>query len=203
MKHSHKRERRLLRACWLREREMRVLLVKNIVWREDRLYVVLKEQEIEPFPAIPEGRIHLKGYERYIWMVGESWLPVIAGREQVLLELIEGRDPDEHVFPEVHLPPRRILYLLERQYAADLYTMFSGRTPPIDHTRVRLDDDKDYEDIDTQKYDEDAVRDVARVLGRSFMSPGLFAIRYIGRRSPGQKGKERNAGDVDQNQSRL
>ena len=197
MKHSHKRERRLLRACWLREREMRVLLVKNIVWRENRLYVVLREQEIEPFPAIPEGRSHLKGYERYIWMVGESWLPVIAGREQVLLELIEGRDPDEHVFPEVHLPAPRILYLLERQYAADLYTMFSGRTPPIDHRRVRLDDDKDYEDIDTQKYDEDTVRDVARVLGRSFMSPGLFAIRYIGRRSLGQKRKEQSVSDVD------
>jgi hypothetical protein len=176
---------------------MRVLLVKNIVWRENRLYVVLREQEIEPFPAIPEGRSHLKGYERYIWMVGESWLPVIAGREQVLLELIEGRDPDEHVFPEVHLPAPRILYLLERQYAADLYTMFSGRTPPIDHRRVRLDDDKDYEDIDTQKYDEDTVRDVARVLGRSFMSPGLFAIRYIGRRSLGQKRKEQSVSDVD------
>ncbi len=203
MKYSHKTECRLLRACWLCEREMRDLLVKNIVWREDRLYVVLKEQEIEPFPAIPEGRGQLKGHERYIWMVGESWLPVIAGQEQVLLKLIERRDPDEHVFPEVHLPPPRILYLLERQYAADLYTMFSGRTPPIDHTRVRLDDDKDYEDIDFQKYDEDAVRDVARVLGRSFMSPGLFAIRYIGRRSPGRRGKEQSVGNVDQNPSKL
>ena len=120
----------------------------------------------------------------------------------MLLELIEGRGPDEHVFPEVHLPPRSILYVLERQYAAALYTMFSGRTPPIDNTRVRLDDNKDYEDIDFQKYDEDAVRDVARVLGRTYMSPGLFAIRYIGRRSPGQKGKEQSVDNVDQNQSR-
>jgi hypothetical protein len=193
MKYSYETERRLLSVCWLREREMRDLLVKNIVWREGRLYVVLKDREIEPFPAIPEGRDQLKGHERYIWMVGESWLPVIAGQEQVLLELIEGRDPDEHVFSEVHLPPPRILDRLERQYAAALYTMFSGRTPPIDNTRIRLDDDKDYEDIDSQKYDEDAVRDVARVVGRSYMSPGLFAIRYIGRRSPRQKKRRETA----------
>jgi hypothetical protein len=118
-------------------------------------------------------------------MVGESWLPVIAGQEQVLLELIERRDPDEHVFSEVHLPPRRNLDVLERQYAAALYTMFSGRTPPVDNTRIRL--DGDYEGINPQRYDEDAVRDVAHVLGRSWMSPGLFAIRYIGHRSPGRK----------------
>jgi hypothetical protein len=185
MKYSDETERRLLSACWLREREMRDLLVKNIVWRESRLYVVLKDREIEPFPDIPEGRDQFKGYERYIWMVGECWLPVIAGQEQMLLELIEGRGPDEHVFPEVHLPSPRILNVLERQYAADLYTMFSGRTPPVDNTRIRS--DGDYEDIDPQRYDEDAVRDVAHVLGYSWMSPGWFAIRYIGRRSSGQK----------------
>jgi hypothetical protein len=93
------------------------------------------------------------------------------------------------------------LYVLERQYAAALYTMFSGRTPPVDNTRVRL--DGDYEDIHPQLYDEDAVRDVAHVLGRSWMSLGLFAIRYIGHRSPRQKEKERSVGDGAQNQSRL
>lgn len=186
-KYSNETERRLLSVCWLHERKMRDLLVKNIVWKEGRLYTVLKDSEIEPYPAIPEGRDQLKGHERYIWMVGESWFPVIARQEQVLLELTEGRGPAEHVFPEVHLPPRRILHFLERQYAAALYTMFSGRTPLIDNTRIRLNDDRDYEDIDFQKYDEDAVHDVARVLGRTFMSPGLFAIRYIGRRSPGRR----------------
>jgi hypothetical protein len=199
MKYANEAERRLLRVCWLREREMRGLFVKDIVWREGRLYAVFKDQEIEPFPDLPEGRDQLKGHERYIWMVGQHWIPVIAGQEQVLLELIKGRAPDEHVFPEVHLPPRRILNVLERQYAAALYTMFSGRTPPIDNTRVRLNDDKDYEDIDLQKYDEDAVRDVARVLGRSWMSPGLFAIRYIGRRSSEPEGKEQRVAEVDQN----
>jgi hypothetical protein len=200
MKYSNETERRLLSVCWLREREMRDLLVKNVVWKEKRLYVVFKERQIEPFPDIPQGRDSLKGYEHVIWMVGESWLPVIAGQEQVLLELIERRDPDEHVFPEVHLPPARILDVLERQYAAALYTMFSGRTPPVDNTRIRL--DGDYEEINPQRYDEDAVRDVAHVLGRSWMAPGLFAIRYIGRHLPGQKGKEQSVGNVDQNQSR-
>jgi hypothetical protein len=78
--------------------------------------------------------------------------------------------------------------------------MFSGRTPPVDNTRIRL--DGDYEEINPQRYDEDAVRDVAHVLGRSWMAPGLFAIRYIGRHLPGQKGKEQSVGNVDQNQSR-
>ena len=195
MKYSNETERRLLSVCWLREREMRDLLVKNVVWKEKRLYVVFKERQIEPFPDIPQGRDSLKGYEHVIWMVGESWLPVISGQEQVLLELIEGRDPDEHVFPEVHLPPPRILDVLERQYAAALYTMFSGRTPPVDNTRIRL--DGDYEDINPLRYDEDAVRDVAHVLGRSWMAPGLFAIRYIGHHLPGQKGKEQSVSNVD------
>ncbi len=164
---------------------MRDLLVKNIVWKENRLYVVFKDSKIEPFPDIPQGRDPLKGYEHSIWIVGECWYPVIAGQEYVLLELIEGRGSDEPVFPEVHLPPRRSLDALERQYAAALYTMFSGRTPPVDNTRIRPDGDHD--DINPQRYDENAVRDVAHVLGRSWMSLGLFAIRYIGRRSPGRK----------------
>jgi hypothetical protein len=164
---------------------MRDLLVKDMLWKEDRLYVVLKTREIEPFPDILHGRDQLKGHEHYIWTGGECWLPVIPGQEHVLLELIEGRGPDEHVFPEVHLTPQRSLDALERQYAVALYTMFSGRTPPVDNTRIRP--AGDYEDINPQRYDEDAVRDVAHILGRSWMSPGLFAIRYIGRRSPGRK----------------
>jgi hypothetical protein len=82
MKYSNETERRLLSVCWLREREMRDLLVKNVVWKEKRLYVVFKERQIEPFPDIPQGRDSLKGYEHVIWMVGESWLPVIARQEQ-------------------------------------------------------------------------------------------------------------------------
>jgi hypothetical protein len=185
MKHHDKAERRLLRACWLRERDLRDLLVKDIVWKKDWLYVVLKDRAIEPFPDIPQGRDQFKGYEQCIWMVGEQWLPVIAGQEHVFLELIEGRAPDEHVLPDVHLPPPRILHALERQYAASLYTIFSGRKPPVDNTRIHP--DGDYEDIDSRLYDENAVYDVACVLGYTWMPPGLFAIRYIGQRSPRQK----------------
>jgi hypothetical protein len=83
MKYHDETEHRLLRACWVCEREMRDLFVKDIVWREDRWYVVLKDREIEPLPDMLQGRDKLKGYEHSIWMGGECWLPVIAGQEHV------------------------------------------------------------------------------------------------------------------------
>jgi hypothetical protein len=135
-------------------------------------------------------REHHPTYEKYIWIVGEHWVPVIAGQEQILLQLIEGRSPEEHVFPEVHMPPRQILKQLERQYASRLYTMFSGLTPPIDNRRS-----EDWmDDLDTSRYDEDAVYDVARVLSYPLNMADLFAMRYIGQRSARRrKGKSSSA----------
>lgn len=186
MKHYDETESRLLRACWLSERELRDLLVKQVAWRNDRLYVILKDREIEPFLDLPPGRDQLKGHEQFIWMVGERWVPVIAGQEHVLLELTTGCDPDGHVFSQVHLPSRRKQFMLQREYARALYTMFSGHPSPEDNTRLRP-DKRQYEDIDTQRYDADAVADVAHVLGLAWTSPGWFALTYIGHRSPRPK----------------
>lgn len=187
MKYQKTLQRRLLRACWLREYEMRDLLVKDIVCEQGRWYIVLRDQGGDPWRDILQEREQLRGYEHSIWKEDEIWLPVIVGQEQVLQELIEGRDPDEHVFAKVELPSHRSLslYRLERQYARNLYTMFSGRTPPLDKTQILL--DEYYDEINEELYDEVAVRDVARILGRAHLGLGLFAILYIGRRPPKQK----------------
>lgn len=88
---------------------MQNLLVKNLVWKEGWLYAVSPwEDDERRFPDLP-SRESYKGYEKYIWMVGETWVPVITGQEHILLQLVEGRVPDDPVFSEVHMPPRRAL----------------------------------------------------------------------------------------------
>ncbi len=116
---------------------------------------------------------------------------MIVGHEQVLLQLIEGRAPEEHVFPEVHMPPPRVWTRLKHQYASRLYTMFSGLTPPIDNRRTT--DYEDYSDVH-YRYDAEAVYDVTHVLGEPLYMADYIAMRSIGRRSPRRrKGKDPSA----------
>lgn len=191
MKRNDTIERQVLGTCWLEEEEMQNLLVKDLIWKEGWLYAVLKWEDWDEDPFLDLlNREHHAMYEKYIWLVGEHWVPVIAGQEQILLQLIEGRRPEEHVFSEVHMPPLHVLKQLERQYASRLYTMFSGLTPPIDNRRS----EECMDDLDTSRYDEDAVYDVARVLSYPLDMADLFAMRSIGQRSARQrKGKSSSA----------
>jgi hypothetical protein len=176
MKRNDDIERRVLGICWLYEDEMRDLLVKDLVWKEGWLYAIHRWGDFEPYLGI-SLQDDAKAYEKYIWKVGERWVPVIAGQEQVLQQLIEGRGPQEHVFPEVHMPSRRVLKRLKRQYASRLYTMLSGFAPPIDNRTIN----GEYQSI--SRY-EDAVYDVVHVLGSEPKYADIVAIRYIGQRSP-------------------
>jgi hypothetical protein len=192
MKRNDEIERRVLGVCWLDEDEMRDLLVKDLVWKEGWLYAVHRWSDWSDAPFLDLlNRDHHRAYEKYIWIVGESWVPVIVGHEQVLLQLIEGRDPEEHVFPEVHMPPPRVRTRLKHQYASRLYTMFSGLTPPIDNRRIT--DYEDYSDVH-YRYDVEAVYDVTHVLGEPLYMADYIAMRSIGRRSPRRrKGKDPSA----------
>lgn len=205
MKRLDEVERRVLSICWLDEYEMRELRVKDLIWKEGWLYAVSPwEDDERRFPDLPSRESH-KGHEKYIWMVGESCVPVIAGQEHILLQLTEGHAPDDHVFPEVHMPSHHVLERLKRQYASRLYTMFSGRVPPIDKRRV---DKEEAFTIVDGRYDADAVYDVVHVLRDEPHEADHFAIRYIGQRPSRRKndkdklvtenilGKEEAEGDV-------
>ncbi len=178
MKRNDEIERHVLGVCWLYEDEMRDLLVKDLVWKEGWLYAVCRWRDWsgEPFLDLLNPDNH-QPYKKYIYIVGERWVPVITEQEHVLQQLIEGRGPNDHVFPEVHMPSRHVLKRLKRQYASRLYTMFSGLTPPIDNRTIN----GEYQSI--SRY-EDAVYDVAHVLGFEPKYTDVVAIRYIGQRSP-------------------
>jgi len=65
MKRLDEIERRVLSICWLSAREMRNLLVKNLVWKEGWLYAVSPWKDDERrFLDLP-SREPYKGYEKY------------------------------------------------------------------------------------------------------------------------------------------
>jgi hypothetical protein len=72
---------------------MGLLRVKDLVWRDGRLSAVVREWEEDEEGNVVEH----KEPEAIL-----RWIPVITGYEHVLLKLINGRDPNELLFPESH-----------------------------------------------------------------------------------------------------
>src|SRR6266852_2582025 len=98
-----------LRATGLDGGEAWQLQVGDVVWHDGRLSV------------------HVKEYRVRDWVrTAEHLAPVVPGREQAVLRLVEGRPPEERVFGglALPLPTRRVMYSLRRQYARALYLYY-------------------------------------------------------------------------------
>ena len=170
MKWNTKIQARVLSICWLNEIELEGLLVKDIVWRDGILYAVIRERNDDESQE-----------------VDKKWIPVIAGYEQMLLDILKGRDPDENAFSGWYLfLSEKRLYSLERRYAPRLYTMLSGCVPPIDNRRP----DPGEENLSLDQYNVAVVYVVAHVLRWDCDAPGYIAATYIGRRSSKRKKEE-------------
>jgi integrase len=81
-------------------------------------------------------------------------VPVLPGREQDVLPLREGRDPQERVFPRI--PSRLHAQEHRRSYAQAYYQYLSGRELPPRQGRLKRSD-----------YDEAAVLQVSQALGHN------------------------------------
>jgi integrase len=121
-------------ACGLRREELRDLRVRDV-------YVRPSDQQLVTHVVKGKGG---KGRE----------VPVFPGREQNVLALIEGRDPDERVFPR--LPVDADIHQYRRQFAQELYEALSGRPLPPSEGRLRSSD-----------LDRDAALQVSRALGHN------------------------------------
>ncbi len=131
-----------LRATGLDGGEAWQLQVGDVVWHDGRLSV------------------HVKEYRVRDWVrTAEHLAPVVPGREQAVLRLVEGRPPEERVFGglALPLPTRRVMYSLRRQYARALYLYYdpSRRLPGPGKREISSPRD----------YDEEAARKVAAALG--------------------------------------
>ena len=107
-----------LRACGLRREEAGALFVREVYWRsKERLVVYVR---------------HGKGGQaREVW--------VLPGHEQAVWSMVEGRNPDEHVFS--HLPKNMDIHSYRREYAQALYLYLApGRTLPSPQGRLKPSD---------------------------------------------------------------
>ena len=83
-------------------------------------------------------------------------VPVLAGHEQAILSLIEGRRPEERVLPR-GLPVRLDVHAYRRGYAQALYQEYTGgRELPASTGRLK-----------PGSYDAEAVRWVSKALGHT------------------------------------
>ncbi len=130
-------------ACGLRREELRDLRVRDVYYRssDDQLVVCV---------------VRGKGGKR-------REVSVFPGREQQVLSLVQGRDPDEHVFDR--LPGDSDIHSCRRQFAQDLYVLLSGRAlPPPEQFRPR-------------DLDHGAVLAVSRQLGHN--RPSIVWDHYL------------------------
>ncbi len=120
-------------ACGLRREELRDLLVRDIYHRpgDDQLVV-----------HVCKGK---GGKDRKV--------AVFPGREQDILEVIAGRDPEAHVFERL---PQTDIHAFRRQFAQELYEHLSGRPLPPQAGRLQAKD-----------FDYDAALEVSRRLGHN------------------------------------
>lgn len=82
-------------------------------------------------------------------------VPVLLGREQDVLQVIQGRDPGEKVFG--HIPKALRVHTLRREYAQSLYLHYApGRALPPATGRLKRSD-----------YDREAVQRVSWALGHN------------------------------------
>ena len=121
-------------ACGLRREELRDLHVRDVYVRSSDQHVVV---------CVVKGK-------------GGKWreVPVFPGREQSVLALVEGHDPDEHVFPR--LPSDADIHAYRRQFAQELYEVLSGRSLPPSEGRLHACD-----------IDPDVALQVSRCLGHN------------------------------------
>ncbi len=126
---------KFLQATGLRRNEVRQLQIEDIV------YTMMNTLEV----TIKKG--HGKGGR-------PRQVPVLPGREQDVLAIYEGRDPQERVFARI--PSHLDIHALRREYAQAYYCLLSGRElPPATGRLKRLD------------YDEGAVLRVSYALGHN------------------------------------
>jgi integrase len=128
------REIKFLQACGLRRMEALRLLVKEV--RCDA-------QGIPRQVYVSQGK---GGKERKV--------PILPGREQDVLAVIRGRDPEEAAVGR--LPVRLDVHSLRREYAQAFYRLLSGRELPPPSGRLSPDE-----------YDEQAVLEVSGYLGHN------------------------------------
>jgi integrase len=121
-------------ACGLRREELRDLHVRDVYVRHSDQRLVVR---------VVRGK-------------GGKWreVPVFSGREQAVLAVVEGRDPDSHVFDR--LPSNMDIHSYRRRFAQELYEHLSGRPLPLQEERLHSAD-----------LDEDAALVVSRCLGHN------------------------------------
>jgi hypothetical protein len=145
-----------LRATGLDHCEAWLLQVGDVIWRDGRLYV------------------HVKEYRIHDWVRAvEHIAPVVPGREQAVLHLVEGRALEERVFhrPALPVPSWRVMYTLRRQYGRALYLAYDpGRRLPGPGKR---------EITSPRDYDEEAARKVAAAMGRPNADPEDLMRWYV------------------------
>ncbi len=145
-----------LRATGLDHCEAWLLRVGDVIWRDGRLYV------------------HVKEYRIHDWVrVVEHSVPVVPGREQAVLRLVEGRTLEERVFhrPALPVPPWKVIYTLRRQYGRALYLEYDpGRRLPGPSKRAIT---------SPRDYDEEAARKVAAAMGRPEADPADLMRWYV------------------------
>ncbi len=145
-----------LRATGLNRGEAWQLQVGDVIWRDEHLYVHVKELRVRDWVRTAE---HLAS--------------VVPGQEQAVLRLVEGCAPEERVFGglALPLPTRRVMYSLRRHYARALYLSYDpGRKLPGPGKR---------EITSPRDYDEAAARKVAAALGRPDADPENLMRWYV------------------------
>jgi len=109
------------KACGLRREELRDLHVRDVYHRK-------RDGQLVVYVAKGKG-----GKDREV--------PVFPGRELSVLEVIKGREPDEHVFNRI--PSNMDIHAIRRQFAQELYEHLSGRPlPPLKGRLKSLDLDR-------------------------------------------------------------
>ena len=121
-------------ACGLRREELRDLYVRDVYYRKRDGQLVVH---------VVKGK---GGKDREV--------PVFPGRELSVLEVVEGRELDEHVFGQI--PGNMDIHAIRRQFAQELYEHRSGRPIPPLEGRLKSDD-----------LDRDAALYVSRCLGHN------------------------------------
>jgi hypothetical protein len=122
------------KACGLRREELRDLHVREVYYRK-------RDGQLVVYVAKGKG-----GKDREV--------PVFPARELSVLQVVEGREPDEHVFDRI--PSNMDIHAVRRQFAQELYEHISCRPLPPLPGRLKSAD-----------FDRDAALYVSRCLGHN------------------------------------
>jgi hypothetical protein len=145
-----------LRATGLDLGEAWLLQVGDIIWRDGRLCVHIREY---------------RSLDQVV--ITERIAPVVPGQVQAVLRLVEGRAPQEQVFsrPALPVPTRHVMYSLRRHYARALYLSYDPQR--------KLPGPAKREITSPREYDEEAARKIAAALGRPDTDPVVLMRWYV------------------------